>query len=160
MIPRVVLGLSAAGFLLLPAATPWSFAGLVTLLGALAAVTAVRAPGSIAPLLLLALGVLAWLAAADDPGVLRALAFGLAGFAVHRAAALAAVLPSGGAVAGAVLRHWAASSALAAGVGLGAVALTAPLDGQPNSTALVLGGLVAAGLLLGLPALVRRWVRT
>jgi len=160
MIPRVVLAVAAAAFLLLPAPNPWSFAGLVALLGAVAGVQAVRAPGSGAPLLLLALGVLEWLAAVENPGWLHAVGFGLAGFLVHRAAALAAVVPAGGGVHGTVLRHWTGTSALAAAIGMGAVALTAPLDGQPNSTALVLGGLLVAGLLLGLPAVVRRWART
>lgn len=160
MIPRLVLGLAAAAFLLLPTPTPWSFAGLVALVGVAVGVQAVRAPGSVAPLVLLALGVLEWLAAVEDPGGLRAVSFGLAGFLVHRAAALGAVVPAGGAVAGSVLLHWTGTSALAAVIGTGAVALTAPLEGQPNSTALVLGGLLGAGSLLSLPAVVRRWSRT
>lgn len=156
MMPRLILGLAGLAYLLLPVPTPVSFGGVLAIAGAAVGVSAIRRPGSVAPLGLLAVGALEWLVVVDEPGWLRAVGFGLTGFVVHRAAALASVVPAGGAVAGLVLWPWALGTAGAMLVGAALVAATAPLADQPNSTGLVVGGLLAAGLLLGLPAVVGR----
>lgn len=160
MIARVVLAAAAAAFLLLPWPTPWSFPGLLAVLGGLAASQSLRDPGSAAPLAVLGLGTVEWLIVVDQPGLLRSAAFGLAGLVVHQTAALGAAAPGRSGIHGSVLRLWAGRGGFAWVAGTAAVAVTIPLAGQPNSAGLVVLGLLAAGLLLALPAFATRRART
>ncbi len=152
-----MLGAAAVVVLLLPWPAPLSLPGLLTLGGVAAAVWAVRAPGSLAPLALLATGVVTWLAAVPDPGLLRILGFTGAAYVVHSAAALAAAVPVAAPVGAGVLRRWAVRTMLALGLGWGVLAMTAVLAGQPGSTPLVVVGMLAAVMLVALPAVVLRW---
>jgi len=158
--PRVVLALAAVVLLLLPWPEPVSFAGFLTVGGVAAAVWTVRAPGSVAPLVLLAAAVGSWLSAVPEPSLLRVLAFGGAGYVVHSAAAMSAAVPAGAPVGSALLRHWAGTTVLTLGAGWTLVALTALLAGRSGSAALVVAGLLAAVTLVALPAVVLRWSRS
>lgn len=152
MIPRVVLAAAAATLLLLPWPTPVSFGGVLVVLGVVLTTQAVRSPGSAAVLGVLGVGVLGWLVSVDDPGVLRALCFGVAGYLVHTAAAMGAAVSTQAPASRAVLSDWAGRVGVAVLAGCGLVAATAVLGGQPNSSALVVLGLLAAAALLGMVA--------
>lgn len=154
MIPRIVLGVAAALVLLLPWPAPLSFAGLLTLGGAAAAVWTVRAPGSVAPLVLLVITVVSWLSAVSEPGLVRTVCFAGAGYAVHSAAAMSSAVPAAAPIAGSLLRRWAGATMGALIAGWAVVAGTALLSAQPGSTTLVVLGMLAAVTLLALPALV------
>lgn len=149
MIPRVLLAAAAVTFLLLPWPTPASFGGVLVVLGAFLTVHAVRSPGSAAVLGVLGVGVLGWLVGVEDPGLLRALCFGIAGYLVHTAAATGASVSTQAPFDRAVLSGWVGRVGFAVLAGCGLVAATAALDGQPNSPALVVVGLLAAAALLG-----------
>ncbi len=156
MIPRVVLAVSALAMVLLAWPRPISFAGLVGAGALVGTAWAVGRPGSVAPLAVIALAVLDWLISVPDPGLLRSAAFGVAGFLVHSAAALAHAGPPGFAVQPALLVRWFARAGALALLGVVVVAATGPLAGQRNSAALVLAGLLAATVLAALPVLVHR----
>lgn len=159
MIPRIVLGVAATVLLLTPWPAPLSFAGFLTLVGAAVAVWTVGQPGSLAPLVLLAIAVLSWLIAVPDPHPARFITFAAAGYAVHSAAAMAAAVPSGTPVGAALLLTWGVRALVVLAMGWGAVALTALLAGRPGSTPLVIAGMLAAVTLAALPAVVLRGVR-
>jgi len=160
MIPRVVLGVAAVLLLLLPWPAPVSFSGLVTLTGAVLAVWAVRAPGSPAPMFLLATAVMAWLSAVPDPGLVRIAGFAAAGYVVHSAAALAAAVPDGAPLVGSLVGRWVAGTVTVLLAGWGVIALTALLTSLPGSAALVVVGMLAALTLVAIPAVVLRWSRS
>lgn len=157
MIPRIVLGVAAALMLLLPWPAPVSLPGLLTIAGALLAVWAVHAPGSPAPLLLIATAVVSWLSAVPDPGLVRIAIFAAAGYVVHSAAALSAAVPDGAPLVGSLLGWWAGRTLVVLVVGWSVVAVTALLTSQPGSAALVVVGMLAAVTLVALPAIVLRW---
>lgn len=152
---RVVLAGAGLVALLLPWPTPESLAGFATALGAGALVLAVRRPGSIGPLLVMAAAVVSWLSV-PSPGLVRTVAFAAAVFAVHAAAALAAAIPPGAGVDPRLPRRQAARSAGVFGGGCLLVAPTALLSGLPGSAWLTVLGIVAAGSLLLLPLLLTR----
>lgn len=160
MIPRILLGVAGAVLVLLPWPAPLSFAGVVTLGGAAAAVWALRAPGSLGPLVLITTAVVSWLAAVPDPGPARILCFATAAYVVHSAAALSAAVPAGAPVGAGLLRHWVASTVAVLLLGWAAVGLTAFVPGQRGAVALVVLGMLAAVTLVALPAVVLRWSRT
>ncbi len=156
MIPRVVLAVSAVALLLLAWPTPVSAGGVLFVLGLVLTTQAVRSPGSVAVLGVLAVGVLGWLVSVDDPGVVRAVCFGTAGYLVHSAAATGAAVSSQAPVDPGVVSDWLRRVAFAVLVGGGLVAATAPVGNQPNSSALVVLGLLGAAVLLGAVAVLGR----
>lgn len=154
MIPRLVLGLAAAAVLALPWPAPLSLSGVLTVVGAAAAVWAVREPGSLAPLVLLGTAVVSWLSAVPEPGLVRTVCFAGAGYVVHTAVAMSAAVPVGAPVGAALLRRWAGTTATVLLSGWAVIALTALAAGQPGSTVLVVVGMIAATALVALPAVV------
>lgn len=158
MIPRIVMAAAAVAMFALAAPPLLSVLGLVALAGLVTTSYAVRHPGTLAASGVLALAVLCWLVAVDDPGVVRAAAFGAAGFVVHSSAALAAGMTPRAPTERLALWAWAGRGGLAVVIGVGLVALSAAAGGQPNSALLVVLGLVAAALLMGLLLVPARWI--
>lgn len=156
MIPRVVLAAAAVVLLLAPWPAPLSLAGAATLVGAAVAVWAVRAPGSLAPLVLLATAAVSWLSAVPDPGLARIAAFAAAGYAVHSAAAISAAVPAGAPVGATLLWRWVGQTLAVLVIGWSLVAMTALVAGLPGSAGLVIVGMLAAVTFVALPAVVVR----
>jgi len=156
MIPRVVLAAAAVVLLLAPWPAPLSLAGAATLVGAAVAVWAVRAPGSLAPLVLLTTAVVSWLSAVPDPGLARIAAFAAAGYAVHSAAAISAAVPAGAPVGATLLWRWVGQTLAVLVIGWSLVAMTALVAGLPGSAGLVIVGMLAAVTFVALPAVVVR----
>ncbi|MBA3524049.1 MAG: hypothetical protein H0T85_05770 [Geodermatophilaceae bacterium] len=155
--PRSVLAIACAVFVLLTWPDPVSVGGLVALGALAAAVWTVLSPGGLGPLVLVGLGVLVWLIAVPDPGVARAVAFGVAGYTVHAVAALAAVIPAGVWLDAATWRAAAVRGAVAVGVSVLAVAIADRLAGAAASSLLIGAALVLAAAVVTLPRMVARW---
>lgn len=153
--PRSVLAVACAVFLV----SPWPVSGAVaslTLAGTAAAVWTVRRPASLGPLFLLGLGVLTWVAAIPEPGLVRTLVFGTAGYAVHAIAALCAAVPAGVRLDGATWRAAVGRGTLAVG-GSVLAAVLAGLPAAPAASSVLIGlALVVAAAFVTVPRLVAR----
>ena len=120
MIPRVAVAVAGLFALALP--LPGGGMFVVTAVGLVSVVFAVARPGSAAPAMVIAAGVLTWLATpSGSMHDLRLVTLALAISVLHSGAALAALVPAHARVPTRLALRWVGWAAVAATVGVGAL---------------------------------------
>jgi len=129
---------------------------VLVLTGLVALFVAVQQPGSGAPLLVIGVAALSWLAVGGDAGTARLVALAACASVVHAAAAFAAVVPPRTPVAAPVVRRWVLRTAATTAAGIAVIGASTIVPAPTAPVTTVVAGLLAALLLGGWALLPRR----